>query len=101
MYGTYGNQEGELAITPPVAHKVEAEVVGGIARIANRIAVIEAKLVMDYNLGDVQLLRGDAVFLRGDSPWQKWAATLYRLPTGEEFSLVPEDCILGYRATRA
>jgi hypothetical protein len=92
-----GTKSGSLAIIPPTAKKVEAVVEGGIARIANRIAVTEAKLVMDYKLGDTCLYRGDWVLLRGDSPWQKWAATTYSLIGYEEFALVPEDCILGYR----
>jgi hypothetical protein len=93
----YGTKKGELAITPPTGQKIEAEVEGGLVRVVNRIAVIETTLVMDYKLDDLQLRAGDIILIRGDAPWSRWAATMYRLSDGKEFCLMPESAVLGYR----
>jgi hypothetical protein len=90
-------KKGELAITKPEFKKIEAEVVGGMARISQRIAVTEAVLVMNYNFQGVELRAGDKILLRGDSGLTKWAANELRLETGEVFVLCPEDVVLGYR----
>jgi len=92
-----GTKKGELAIVKPEFKKIEAEVIGGMARITQRIAVTESVLVMNYNLQGVELRAGDSVLLRGDAGLAKWAANELRLSDGTAFVLCPEDAVIGYR----
>lgn len=91
-----GTKKGEIAIEQPTFTKIEADVQGGIARIAQRAAVIEAKLVMSYMINDVWLHPGDKVIIRADSGLQPWAKNLFVLG-GLSFVLCPESAIIGYR----
>ena len=90
-------KKGELAITRPEFKKIEAEVVGGMARITQRVAIVETQLVMNYNFDGVELRAGDKILLRGDSGLANWAKNEFRLETGEVFVLCPENVVLGYR----
>lgn len=95
MLGTKGQF---LAVVRPEFKKIEAELVGGMARIANRIDVIEVALVMRYTIEEgLVLLPGDKVLLRGDSGLQSWAKAEFRLEDGTSFVLCPESSVIGYR----
>jgi hypothetical protein len=94
---TLNTTKGMIGIVRPEFVRMEIEVQGGIARVSQRIELTEAKLVLGYDIGDVQLNPGDTVILRGDAGLQQWAKTEYRLPGANPFVLCPETQILGYR----
>jgi hypothetical protein len=88
-------KKGILAVSQPQFKKVEAELKGGIAVIAQRINLIKVDLVLGYNFNGTELTAGDKIILRGDSGLQPWAKQVVSLDN-KEFVLCPEDQILGY-----
>lgn len=88
-------KKGVLAIAQPQFKKVEAEIKGGIAVIAQRVSLIKASLVLGYSLNGVDLKAGDKIILRGDSGLQPWAKQVVSLDD-KEFVLCPEEQIIGY-----
>lgn len=88
-------KKGSIAIEQPVFKKIEAQIKGGIATIAQRVELIEVKVLMNYASQDLLLKEGDSVILRGDAgltPWAKMVLTL----SDKSFVLVPEEQIIGY-----
>lgn len=90
-------KNGHVAIVQPIFRKIEADVEGGLARIAQRVEVIESEVVMGYFVDGTELKKGDKVLLRSESGLQPWAKQLMRLGDGTSFVLCPESQILGYR----
>jgi hypothetical protein len=92
-----GTPKGHIAIEQPLFKKIEVEVVGGLAKISQRTDVIEAKVLMEYDLSGTKLKLNDTVLLKADAGLQQWAKMQYRLSDGIAFVLCPENQILGYR----
>ena len=90
-------KKGNVGIKQPVFRKLEAEVSGGLARISQRHALIEAELVLGYDMDGVWLNPGDFILLPGDSAQQQWSANQYVQPDGLTFVLCPEALVLGYK----
>lgn len=88
-------KKGVIAIEQPIFKKIEAEIKGGIATIAQRVNLIEAKVVLNYTSQDVSLAQGDSVILRGDAGLNPWAKSVLVLGD-KSFVLVPEEQIVGY-----
>lgn len=90
---------GHVAIQQPEFKKIEAEIQGGIARITQRIDIIEVPLVMGFMTKDSETYRpGDAALLRGDAGLQPWAKQVFRTSDGVNFVLCPESQIIGFVA---
>ena len=97
MSSSFFTKNGEIAITQPVFRKIEAEMQGGIARISQRVTVIEAAVVMGYELKSALLKPGDSVILRADAGLQPWAKQVFTLNDSISFVLCPESAIIGYK----
>ena len=88
---------GHLAIQQPEFKKIEAEIQGGIARITQRIDVIDVPLVMGFVTKDSRTFNpGDKVLLRGDAGLQPWAKQVFRTSDGQNFVLCPESQVIGF-----
>lgn len=92
-------RKGYVAIEQPIFTKIEAEMQGGIARIAQRVHLIEQKVVLGYDSETLKLSAGDNVILKADAGLQTWAKTVHTLGD-KTFVLVPEDQILGYTVVK-
>jgi hypothetical protein len=101
MSNSFFTKNGEIAIVQPQFKKIEAEVQGGIARISQRVTIIESSVVMGYELKNATLKPGDTVLLRADAGLQPWAKQVYTLNDNLSFCLCPESAILGYRISDA
>lgn len=88
-------KKGFIAIEQPVFKKIEAQIKGGIATIAQRTELIEARVVLSYSNQDILLTPQDSVILKGDAGLQPWAKQLLILGD-KTFVLAPEDVIVGY-----
>jgi hypothetical protein len=88
-------KKGSIAIEQPVFKKIEAQIKGGIATIAQRVELIEAKVLLHYSNNDISLNPGDYVILKGDAGLHPWAKQVLNLKD-LSFVLVPETEIVGY-----
>lgn len=88
-------KKGFIAIEQPIFKKIEAQIKGGIAIIAQRVELTESKVVLNYNNADLLLKTGDHVILKGDAGLMPWAKQVLSF-RDKEFVLVPEDQIVGY-----
>jgi hypothetical protein len=93
-------RKGYLGVKPPTFRRMEAEVTGGVARISQRHALVEAELVLSYDLDGVKLRPGDIVFMVGDSALKPWCTKLFVQPDGLSFALCPEAEVLAYKTVR-
>jgi len=94
----YATTKGYLGTKPPVFRKIEAEIVGGMARISQRHALVEVELVLGYDLNGVQLLPGDIVMIRGNDSMVGWANQVFVQPDGSTFVLCPEAYVVAYKS---
>jgi hypothetical protein len=92
-------RKGNLAIKQPIFRKVDAEVIGGLARISQRTALIECELVLSYDMDGSRLKSGDVVMLAADSGLQAWAQKIYVQPDGTQFVLCPETSVIGFKSS--
>jgi hypothetical protein len=88
-------KKGFIAIEQPLFKKIEAQVKGGIATIAQRVELIESSVVLNYQNGDLLLKTGDSVILKGDAGLHPWAKQILSFKD-KQFVLVPEEQIVGY-----
>lgn len=87
----------QIAIVKPVFQKLESKLEHGIARITQRLNIVEAKVLMHYRFDNGTLLApGDYVLIRGDMVTMPWAQTIY-VYQDMEMVMCPESAILGYR----
>jgi len=85
-----------LAVVQPQNKKIEAELKGGLAMVAQRADLVELTLVMNYQFGDKLLLAGSKVLVSGEAAFQAWAKKIYKTPNGVEFVQCPESILVGY-----
>lgn len=64
-----------------------------VARLDNKISLVELKVLTDYHTGRWGLSPGDSVFVRGASYTSQWAKEIFTLPDLPEFILVPEVAV--------
>lgn len=88
-------KKGFIAIEQPIFKKIEAQLKGGIATIAQRVELIESPVVLNYKSADLLLKMGDSVILKGDAGLNPWAKQILSFKD-KQFVLVPEDQIVGY-----
>lgn len=90
------SKKGTLAIKQPEFKKIEATIKGGLAVISQRVDLIKADLLMDYDIDGVKLRANkDKVILRGDSGLHPWAKQVMNID-GVEFVLCPESSVIGF-----
>jgi hypothetical protein len=90
-------KKGYIAIQQPVFKKIEAQIKGGIATIAQRVELTKSKVLLNYQSESVSLNPGDYVILKGDAGLTPWAKQVLEFE-GLSFVLVPETEIVGYIA---
>lgn len=90
------SRPGEIAIAPPVVQKLEGKLENGIARITQRVNLVEATVLMHAKLANGQeLAPGDKLILRGDIIMQQWAKAVF-VYNGTEMVFCSEGAISGY-----
>jgi hypothetical protein len=94
----YATTKGYLGTKAPVFRKIEAELVGGLARIANRQALVEIELVLGYDLNGIKLNPGDIVMIRSNDSLGQWANQVYIQPDETQFVLCPEAYVVAYKS---
>ena len=90
------SKKGYFAIKQPEFKKIEANIVGGVARISQRDDVILYQMVMDGEYSGTMYKKGDSLMLTGEAGLKPWAKKIYNLD-GMEFVLVPETEVLGFK----
>jgi hypothetical protein len=94
----YATTKGYLGTKAPVFRKIEAVIEGGMARIANRQALVEIELVVGYDLNGVKLSPGDIVMIRANDSVGAWANQVYIQPDDTQFVLCPEAYVVAYKS---
>jgi hypothetical protein len=87
--------KGAIAIKQPSFTKIETQLQGGIAVNSNRVNLIQAEVVLNYESNGIKLKPGDLVILKGDAGLEMWAKKKYVL-LEKEFVLCPEAHVLGF-----
>lgn len=89
------SRKGFLAVSVPEFQKIEADLRGGLAVVAQRIKLASVTLIMDYELDGLNLKAGKTkILLRGDSALKPWAKQ--KLELGDlSFVLCPESDVVG------
>ncbi len=64
-----------------------------VARLDNKISLVELKVLTEYATERWTLVPGDSVFVRGTSYTSQWAKEIFTLPDLPEFILVPEVAV--------
>lgn len=91
----------QIAIRRPVVEKLEGKLDKGIARITQRINLVEAEVLMNHKLANGTALKpGDKIILRGDVIMQSWAQNVF-VYKDMEMVFCPEDLISGYNTSDA
>ena len=87
---------GQVAISPIAAVKLEAEVKGGFATINQKHNLTVADLILDFGGNGSFYKAGDyKVLLKGDSAFTPWAKQVYE-HDGVKFVLAPIGSIVGF-----
>ena len=95
MTQAFWARKGFVAIRQPEFKKIETNIRGGIATIAQRSELIAADLVMRYTFEDSILDPAmHKILLKGDAGLHPWAKQVYSF-NGMEFVLCPESSIIG------
>ena len=87
---------GQVAIAPIAAVKLEAEIKGGFATISQKHNLIAAEMILDFAGNGSFYKAGDyRVLLKGDAAFTPWAKQVFE-HDGVKFVLAPIGFVIGF-----